>query len=81
MERERRRQEEKERRQQQQEAERERQGAASIEQQQRIEEHQEALNGPSKKRKRATNPNHARHFNESTAHIPSCLKEEYPRFV
>ena len=23
------------------------------------------------------NPNHARHFNESTAHIPSCLEEEY----
>ncbi|KAN0074376.1 hypothetical protein V8E54_008313, partial [Elaphomyces granulatus] len=46
-----------------------------------MEEHQETLHGssaPSRKRKRAPVP---RHFNESTARIPSCLEEEYPKFA
>ena len=76
--------EEKKQREQQQQVERERQRAASIEQHQRMEEHQEALNGssgPSRKRKRAAVPNRARHFNESTTRIPSCLEEEYPKFA
>ncbi|KAN0080787.1 hypothetical protein V8E54_003991 [Elaphomyces granulatus] len=76
--------EEKKQREQQQQVERERQRAASIEQHQRMEEHQETLHGssaPSRKRKRAPVPNRARHFNESTARIPSCLEEEYPKFA
>ena len=76
--------EEKKQREQQQQVERERQRAASIEQHQRMEEHQETLHGlsgPSRKRKRAAVPNPARHFNESTTRIPSCLEEEYPKFA
>jgi hypothetical protein len=77
-------QEEKEQRQQQQQAERtklrqekEAKRANSIEQRQRMEEHQDTLNsvpGPSKKRKRTTSPNQIKHFNDSTAHIPVSRK-------
>jgi hypothetical protein len=59
-----------------QEVERERQRVASIEQQQKIEEHQEALNGlpgPSRKRKRTPGISTDPHI-----YIPSCLEEEYP---
>jgi hypothetical protein len=76
-------QEEKDQRLQQQQVERERQRAASVEQRQGMKEHQDAVNipAPSRKRKRAAGPNQARHFNDSTTHIPSCLEEEYPKFA
>jgi hypothetical protein len=76
----------------QQEAERDRQRrqyqaerATSIEQRQRMEEHlEEAVStspGLSRKRKRTANGNQIKYFNESVAHIPSCLEEEYPKFA